>query len=334
MRTRRMLGIFTFLAFSILLCSGVWGAAINLKLGYSSPTTSPDGKAADRFAELAAKYSTGQIKIDVYPMEQLGKATAMLENVMTGNQDIMLEDSTWCERFTPAARLSTINYAFKDRGHFRKYTHSSLYNDSVVKPMENAGIKFLDEKGNWERGPFRVMLSRKPILSMTDLKGLKLRMWDSDASRRSWEVFGVSTTVMAWTDVYLALKQGIVDAVTSPINLLYSVKFTEVAKYITKTDEFPQFFRLYMNAKRFNSLKPDLQKALIDAGNEAGDYYTGITNELANNDIEKMVREHNAVYIIINTRQFADAMIPAIRQFEKDGFLPAGLYDKVRALAD
>jgi len=323
-----LLGSFT------LFASNTLARTITLKLGHISPTTSPMGKGADLFAKLVKEKSNGQIEVAVYPMEQLGKATAMLESTMIGNQDIFLEGQTWCERFSKAARIGMVNYAFRNREHYRKYTRSDLYREYVTKAVEDAGLIFLDTKANWERGPFRIMISKRPILGTEDLKGLRLRMWDASAARRSWEAFGVVTTVLPWTDVYLGLKQGIVEAVTSPVNLLYAMKFTEVAKYVTKTDEFPQLIRLYMNRNKFNSLDSAQQKALIDAGNEAGDYYTGLSLEAAEKDIDRVIKENNAVYIQVNLENFSKVMPPVIKQFEKENFLPAGLYDKIQALAD
>ncbi len=327
------IAISTLFVLSILLASGAW-AATTLKLGHSYPVQSPIGMAADRFEKLVSERTNGEVKVDVYPMEQLGKAKSELESTIIGNQDIFLEGQVWVERFTKAGRIISVNYVFQGREHFRKFIRSDLYREVITKPTEDAGLTFLDSKGSWERGPFRIMISKKPILGVEDLKGLRLRMWPSDAGRRSWEAFGVNVTVLPWTDVYLGLKQGIVEAVTSPVNLLYAMKFTEIAKYVTKTEEFPQNVRLFMNLKRFNGLKPAFQKALIDSANDAGDYYTELSLEAAVKDIDRVIQEHNAVYIRVNLEPFQKVMVPVIREFEKEDFLPAGLYDRIQTLKD
>jgi tripartite ATP-independent transporter DctP family solute receptor len=326
--------IATLFVVSIFLLPGASAAPVTLKMGTSYPQNSPDGKGADLFAKLVSEKTKGEINVQVYHMEQLGKVAQMIEATMIGNQDILLEDMSRCERFSKAARITYVNYTFRNREHFRKFTRSDLFNENITKLVEKGGLKILDTKASWERGPFRIMISRKPIMGINDLKGLRLRMWDSDAARRSWQAFGAVTTFVDWGEVYMGLKHGMIDAVTSPVDLLYPMKFTEVIKYVTRTEEFPQLLRVYMNVNKFNSLKAEFQNILIDAANQAGEYYTKLSQESAERDINKVIAEHDAVYIQINLKPFVETMPPLIKQLEKEGFLPVGLYDKVQAFAE
>ena len=325
--------LFAVLLLITALSATTYASQVTLKMGTSYPKNSPDGKGADYFAQLVSQRTNGQLQVEVFPMEQLGNANTMLESTMIGNQDILMEAQSRCERFAKAARIGMVNYTFKNRSHFQKYILSDLYSEYVTKYVEEAGLKFLDTKGTFQRGPFRIMISKRPILAVDDLKGLRLRMWDSDSARRSWEAFGAVTIHLPWGEVYLGLKQGMVEAVTSPVDLLWAMKFTEQARFITRTEEFPQIIRIYMNLRKFNSLKPEFQKVLIDSANEAGDYYTELSKKAASENIDKVIKEHNAVYIQLNLEPFRAVMPPVIKQFEKEGFLPVGLYDKIQALA-
>src|SRR5205823_1590503 len=116
-------------------------------------------------------------------------------------------------------------------------------------------------------------VSKRPVRNFDDLKGLKLRIAPIDTWRRSWTALGAQVVVLPWNDVYLGLKQGTVDAVTAPMNLVYAMKFTEVAKYIARTDEYWGVLTVVMNKKKFQSLTPQQQKALIDAAEQAGQEY-------------------------------------------------------------
>jgi tripartite ATP-independent transporter DctP family solute receptor len=301
-----------------------------LKGGHISPKTSNEGLAADRFSELVAKKTNGEISVDMLPSEQLGKAVAMIDSTIMGNQDIYIGGNVEFERFSPGLKVLGLNYSVRDQAHFRKVLASPIWKEVFIDPLEKEGLKVLDS--DWERGPFRVLVSKTPVKTCADLNGLKLRIAPIDTWRRSWTALGCNVVVLPWTDVYLGLKQGMVDAVTSPFDLLYSMKFTEVAKYVARTDEYWGLLTVEMNKKKFDGLKPEFQKALIEAADEAGNYYMELGAKSVNEDLEKMKKEHGIEYTVIDTKPCAEKMLPVIRQLEAEGFLPAGLYDRIQAV--
>lgn len=301
-----------------------------LKAGHISPKTSNEGKAADRFAELVAQKTKGEITIEMYPSEQLGKAVAMIDSTIIGNQDIYVGGNVEFERFSPGLKVLGLNYSVRDQAHFRKVLASPIWKEVFIDPLEKAGLKVLDS--DWERGPFRVLVSKRPVKSCEDLKGLRLRIAPLDTWRRSWTALGCNVVVLPWTDVYLGLKQGMVEAVTAPFDLLYSMKFTEIAKYVARTDEYWGLLTVVMNKKTFESLKPEQQKALIEAADEAGKYYMELGEKSVKEDLEKMKKEHGIEYVVLDTKPCAEKMQPVIRELEKEGFIPAGLYDKIQAI--
>lgn len=301
-----------------------------LKAGHISPKMSNEGKAADRFAELVAQKTKGEITIEMYPSEQLGKAVAMIDSTIIGNQDIYVGGNVEFERFSPGLKVLGLNYSVRDQAHFRKVLASPIWKEVFIDPLEKAGLKVLDS--DWERGPFRVLVSKRPVKSCEDLKGLRLRIAPLDTWRRSWTALGCNVVVLPWTDVYLGLKQGMVEAVTAPFDLLYSMKFTEIAKYVARTDEYWGLLTVVINKKTFENLKPEYQKALIEAADEAGKYYMELGEKSVKEDLEKMKKEHNIEYVVLDTKPCAEKMQPVIRELEKEGFIPAGLYDKIQAI--
>jgi TRAP-type C4-dicarboxylate transport system substrate-binding protein len=148
-----------------------------------------------------------------------------------------------------------------------------------------------------------------------------------------WAAVGTQNVVLAWTDVYLGLKQGTVDAVTSPISLVAPMKFTEVAKFIVRTDEFWQVMVPAINKDRFAKLSPDQQRAIYAAAEEAGAWFVAEQERLGYQDIEKMKKDNGADFKIIDLKPGVEMMKPVIHQMESEGFIPKGLYDKVLAIA-
>jgi tripartite ATP-independent transporter DctP family solute receptor len=307
-------------------------AAIVLKAGHIAPKTSLEGRAADRFAELVEQKTKGAVKVEVYPAQQLGSGQVMIDSTILGNQDIYYGGNSEFERFSKDLRITLVNYVFRDLDHFQKFLRTPIWKKALADPLEKAGLKVISTEWNTIRGPFRVLVSKRPVKSIDDLKGLRLRMFPGDAPRRSWEAMGANVIVLPWGDVYLGLKQGVVEALTSPFDLLYSMKFTEIAKYVARTDEWWQVIAIATNLKRFESLKPDYQNALVDAANEAGLYHRELSEKAVKEDLDRMVKEHNIVYTTLDLKPFVARMAPVIRQFEAEGFLPRGLYDEVQAI--
>jgi tripartite ATP-independent transporter DctP family solute receptor len=320
----------TLIALFIVVIAFSAQAKTVLKAGHISPKTSNEGKGADRFVELVAQKTKGEITIEMYPSEQLGKAVAMIDSTIIGNQDIYVGGNVEFERFSPGLKVLGLNYSVRDQAHFRKVLASPIWKEVFIDPLDKAGLKVLDS--DWERGPFRVLVSKRPVKSCEDLKGLRLRIAPLDTWRRSWTALGCNVVVLPWTDVYLGLKQGMVEAVTAPFDLLYSMKFTEIAKYVARTDEYWGLLTVVMNKKTFESLKPDYQKALIEAGDEAGKYYMELSEKSVKEDLDKMKKEHGIEYVVLDTRPCAEKMQPVIRELEKEGFIPAGLFDKIQAI--
>ena len=313
-----------------LATAGAVHAASVLKAGHISPKDSPEGVAADRFAELVKQKTNGELTIEMFPSEQLGKATGMIDSTILGNQDIYVGGNVEFERFSPGLKALGLNYAVPSQEQFRRILKSPVWKEIFDDPLDKAGLAVI--ASDWERGPYRVLVSKRPVKSFDDLKGLKLRIAPIDTWRRSWTALGTQVVVLPWTDVYLGLKQGTVDAVTSPINLLYSMKFTEVAKYVARTDEYWGLLTIVMNKKRYQALSPAQRTALKEAADQAGKEYMAASEREVERDLERMKKEHGIQYTVLDLGPGVERMRPVIRDLEKEGFIPAGIYDRLQSV--
>jgi tripartite ATP-independent transporter DctP family solute receptor len=305
-------------------------AATVLKAGHISPKTSPEGIAADRFAELVKEKTKGDVVIEMFPSEQLGQATAMIDSTILGNQDIYIGGNVEFERFSPGLKALGLNYAVTSETQFRRILKSPVWNELFDQPLDKVGLAVV--ASDWERGPYRVLVSKRPVRNFDDLKGLKLRIAPIDTWRRSWTALGTQVVVLPWNDVYLGLKQGTIDAVTAPMNLVYSMKFTEVAKYIARTDEYWGVLTVVMNKRKLQSLSPENQKALREAAEQAGKEYMAASERDIERDLEKMKKEHGVEYTVLDLKPGIARMQPVIRDLEKESFIPAGIYDRLQAV--
>lgn len=321
---------------SLVLCLAVAGgvsskafaAPITLKLGTKMPNDCPEGKAFLRFAELVKEKTNGEVQVDVYPYEQLGKGTTQIDNVMLGTQDMFAEGSAFFVPFDKDFRIVNIPYLFRDYKHFQKVMTGPIgqrLNENLLKK----NIRVLNVKRNFLRGPYRVLCSTKPFLSLDDAQGLKLRVHSSDVYIEAWRTLGAMTTVIPWTETYLALRQHVVDGVVSPISLVYGMKFTEVAPHVAKVDDYPQDVIIIMNDRKFGSLSEAHQKALLEAAEEAGDYGTQLVTDAVDQDIAKMKKEHGADFVDINLAPFQEKMKDFYQGLEAKEFISKGLIQEI-----
>jgi len=331
-----VLRISTLAAVSAAVLLGLAAPAFaqkTLKLNESIGPGSPEDAALKLFKKEVEERSGGKLKIDVYLQDQLGNAQSSFEGLMTGTLDLYSGSLEYYQSLVPE-ELSVVSmpYIIKDDEHLKRYLKSPTF-ERAEKKLLDRGIRFISTEFNAVRGPYRVIISTKPILRLEDLDGLKVRMNPNEAAIRSWRNFGAVPIQMGWNEIYLALRQGVVQAATAPLGLLKSSKFTEVAHYVTAIKEYPQVWPMAISERVWKKLTSEEQKILVEAAKNTGDAYTKITEESAERDIQDMIAHDNAVFIRINTEPFRERMKPFYHELIKQGFMPQDVYDQVIALA-
>jgi TRAP-type C4-dicarboxylate transport system substrate-binding protein len=206
------------------------------RMATKQPADGPEGKVFQYFADQVAKHSGGKLTVTVYPNEQLGKEAAVLEQLKIGTLHIYAEGSVFLQKWVPDIRWSNAPFLFEDRDHWVRFVNAPMVKDWFEKAKKEAGIGILGDLTSVMRGPYRVMLSSKPINSVADVQGLKMRMANDKTGVEVWQHLGCEVRVLGWAESYEAISRGLVNAVTSPIALVESMKFQEVAPHITRTD--------------------------------------------------------------------------------------------------
>ena len=306
--------------------------ARTLNINESLAPGSPEEAALKVFKSEVEKATGGELEIKIFLQDQLGKPQDSLENLSLGSLDIYSGALSYYTSLAPE-ELSVIAlpYLFKDHDHLRRYLKSDFFQTAQDKLLEK-GIRFISTDFSGDRGPYRVYLSTKPIFGPEDLKGHKMRMWPNDIAIGAWQHLGAVTSVIAWNEVYLSIRQGVVDAVTAPLSLVKSTKFTEVAPYVTELKQFPQSWPIAMSEKVWQTLSPSEQEAIVNAANAATARYREITYENASSDVEWMIKNNGATFIRVNTDPFKERMEEYYEILIKDGKLNREVYDAVNAL--
>lgn len=303
-----------------------------IRIASKMAPSSPEGMGFQRFADLANKYGNGELKVVIYPSEQLGNTEATLEQLQAGTIDIYVEGGSYLSRYVPDMNVESLPFLFKSRDQWLKFIHSPKFEGWLKEVADKAGIVEIGSEGDFVRGPYRVLVSTKPVHTLADVQGMQIRMPPIDSLVGFWKYVGAEPQVLAWTDTYQALSRGTVQAVTSPMALVQSMGFQEVAKYIVRTDEYPQGIAFMTNKKTWDSLPPNLQQALIRAHTEASAYASTLMAQSAKQSIQEMEAKGAVYSTNFDYQAFHQKAIELYTKWEKEGKLPAGIIAYINSL--
>lgn len=238
--------------------------AVQLNLGHTLAPDSHYQFVAQRMAELAAKKSNGEIKITVFPQSQLGGEVKMIQAARTGGLDMLITAQAPLVNTVKSYSLFDVPYLFDSVDQANKVLSGSVGKEflDMLAQHNLVGLGFLSVM---ERNVF----SAKPINKGADMAGMKLRVMQSPGYVKAYESFGAQPTPMAYSELYMALQQGVVDgADTSPDQFMMD-KFLEVSKFynVTRVHYLPAI--LIASKSKFNRLTPAHQKIVQESANEA-----------------------------------------------------------------
>lgn len=300
--------------------------SVTLKLGHQSNTNDPEGIALQWFADEVNARSNGSVTINVYPNEELGDANTMVDMTKLGTCDLTITSVANFATYNSYFNCGTVPFLYKDNTIAAELNAGDIGKAEMESLREN-NLQLVNTGRNFYRGPYRVLVSKKPINSVDDIKGLRFRAYENKVYMGAWEALGANPIIISWGETYSALQQGTVDAATSTIGQLYGMKFTEVAPYVTRINEYSAEAILVCNADTWDKLSTDQQAVITQVSNEMGDKMSTLLDEAVQEDIEKMTAE-GATFSDIDTDAFRTKLTDFYRSLEADGTLPEGLVDK------
>jgi TRAP-type C4-dicarboxylate transport system substrate-binding protein len=303
-----------------------------LKINESLGPGSVEEAALQQFKKIVEEGSKGELQIAIHLQDALGKPDTALESLMAGSLDLYSGALEYYAQIVPAElNAISIPYFIGDQETLRKYLKSTVFKGAEKKLLDR-GIRVLSTEYNGDRGPYRVLLSSKAVRTVDDVNGLKMRVFPNDVYIRAWKALGAVPSQVAWTETYLGIRQGVIQSVTAPLATVRSMKFTEVAPFVTEIKEYPQTWPMTISEKTWAKLKPDQQQLLVRAANEAGKFYAKTTLERAQGDIDFMKQTNKAEFIAIDQGQWRKKLEPFYESLVKDKLLTQEIYDTVKSL--
>jgi TRAP-type transport system periplasmic protein len=284
-----------------------------IKLGYILAPHSQLGAGADVFAAEVEKRTQGRYRIDQYPDAALGGEVEMMKGVQLGTVDMAFITGAPMPNFVREIGVFGIPFLIRDAQHAHRVLDGPL-GQELLKKFEAQNIVALA----WgENGMRHITNSRNPIRVPADLKGLKLRVPQSDVMVEGFDALGADTHPLPFPEVYGALQTGRFDGQENPIATLIASKFYQVQKYLTLSGHIYDPAAFLMSKDLYDDLSPADRQAFVEAARLGGLASRKFAAEAEANSIAFLQQQGMEVVTDIDKVKFADAMASAIPDFEK-----------------
>ncbi|MDK2801165.1 MAG: hypothetical protein PWQ70_2784 [Clostridiales bacterium] len=254
-----------------------------IKFGHGSAESNARHLSALKFKELVEKNTNGRVKVEVFPNEVLGSEREMIEAVQMNAIQMTGAGTGLYAGFDPKIGVIELPYLFSTFEEAWKVLDGPIGTE-LAQPLLNKGIRIL---AYWENGFRQVTNNVRPIKTPEDFTGLKIRVPEIPLSMSIFKHLGANPTPMAFGELYMALRQGVVDGQENPLTNIYASKFYEVQKYLTLTKHQYSPFPVAISEKFWQQLPAEYQHIVQEAANEAKDYH----RQLIKMDDEKLVDE-------------------------------------------
>lgn len=239
-------------------------APVEIQIGHTLTPDSHYQAAALKFKEVIEAGSKGEIKVSVFPQSQLGGEVKMIQSARTGAIAAVITAGPPVENTVPEFSALSLPYLF-DSVDQANAVLQGPFGDKMLKKIDEKGLVGLSFFSVFERSVF----GARPVRAVGDLKGMKIRVLQGPGFIKTYEALGAQPTPMAYSEVFVALQNGVVDGAEASPEQVVQDKFVEVTKFFNLTKTHYMTSLVLMSKVRFDALKPEQQDLVRRAAREA-----------------------------------------------------------------
>jgi len=297
----------------LLSACGPAHRSTRLKLAHGLDVNHPVHKGMEFLAQRVAEKSGGRMEIEIYPGGQLGSERQNLELLQIGSLGMTKVSASVMENFAPNLKVFSLPYIFHNKSH----AHAVLYGP-IGKNMLVEGQDFwLRGLAYFDAGYRSFYTKDKPIRSPEDLKGLKIRVQESQTSMNMIKAMGGAPTPISWGELYTALQQGVVDGAENNPPSFFLSRHYEVCKYYTINEHTSVPDILVIGTTAWNRLSPEEQTWLEEASREATAYQRTLW-EAAEQEALEAVRAAGVEVLYPDKTRFAESVMSLYNSYAED----------------
>lgn len=221
----------------------------------------PSSLAMALFKSEVEKLSGNKVTVDIFDNMQLGGAKENVDGTRAGTVFATWVGMAFLSRTVPELEAVSLPFVFPSR-------------EAAFRVIDGPVGKLLDQKlgdkgfallGFMELGSRQVTNSKRPIKTLEDFKGLKIRLQPNETHLATFRALGANAVAMDIKELYSAMQQGVVDGQENPFINIQTSRYFEVQKYLTKSDHFFDFIAVVANKKQLEAMAPDVRDAVKKA---------------------------------------------------------------------
>ena len=284
----------TLVAAAILTAAGLAQAqTIKLSLGHGSAPDNPRHIASLKFAELVKAKTNGQVEVTVSPSGQLGTDPALITAVRSGAVDITANSQGAFANVVPEYAAFGMPFLFSDLPSAWKTMDGPVGKELADKTAEKGMVVL----GYWDNGIRHMSNSKRPLNVPEDMKGLKMRTPPDAVTVDIMTAVGAQAQQIAFTELYVALQQGVVDGQENPLVNIHASKLYEVQKHLALTSHMFQMIPLLISKRTWDRLSEADRKVMQEAATEA----TALQRKLSQEADDKLLADLKAKGVQVTT---------------------------------
>lgn len=307
-------------ATAALVSASAMAADVTIRVGHlnpADPLESHSGTMTTIFKSLVETASNGAIEVKLFPNGQLGKDNEVIQQVREGIVESCISSSGGVAQHYPLVGVFDLPFAFPNIGVATKVINKdSSFGKKFVGDLEaKTGLKVLGliDSG----GFFEFTNSKRPIRTVADMKGLRIRTMTLPTHEAIIDSLGGRPTPLPWAEVYTALQTGVADGQMNPVPVIGFAKFEEVQKYLSLTNHVITPYVWFMNREFLSGLSAEHQEIIAwasDVATEAGRAMSRVI-EASDKGLPRLAEkmEVNAV-APAELEKFAAVSQPAVRK--------------------
>ncbi len=294
-----------------LVASPAWAQQV-LRLAHNAAPGNPKAEASLKFAELVAKKTDGRVKIEVGGSAQYGDDVEALTSMRLGTLAFSANSQGTTSGVVPEYAVLGLPFLFQSLPQAWK-----MLDGPVAKKLDEVSkAKGLVLLAMWDNGIRHVSNNVRPITRPEDLAGIKIRTPPDPMTVDIFKALGANPTPLAFSELYIALQQGVVDGQENPLMNIHSSKLFEVQKYISLTGHKYESTPLLASKMVFDTLSKADQKAVLDAAAEAGKLNREMSAK-ADSELRSKMEDAGVKFNTVDPAPFVAKTKPVYDKWEK-----------------
>jgi tripartite ATP-independent transporter DctP family solute receptor len=283
---------------------------VTLRFSHGMAADGTFGQAALRFSEAVSQKTGGRYKVDVYHNAQLGSERDTVEACQMGNLDFAVVNQAVLANFIPEISALDLPYIIESKQHADAVFYGEV-GEYYLGRLQNVGLAGL---AYFESGFRNLTNNRRPINSVADVRGLRIRVMENRIHQEAWRTLGADPVPMSWGDAYTAMQQNAIDGQENPTVVAEQNHVGEVNKYIAITEHAYTTCFLIVSPKTWSRISEGDQKLFLEAAREASRFNSEASRSLEDASLKKM-QDQGVSVTRPDKRGFIQATAPVREKF-------------------